>query len=196
MLGFFARVVAAFVVFTLAWWKLADWLCAPAIHLAAAALQDHAHGWLAQTLTGPNVLKAITYPLPAPPRPFPEALLMVEHATDNTNGLPLFLALLAGTKSRRFWLYAPLGFLVLSGAQAFYMAFEILRDLLRLGPAAIEAMRIAAWQQYWIKAAYVFSGVILPVLLPVALWALFERDALRAMMQRANTLLRAAPPAP
>ncbi len=101
MPGFCLRVVAALLAFTLAWWKLADWVCAPALHLAASVLQNHAYGWLAQVFTEPNTLKAITYPLPAPPRPFAEPLLIVEHATDNTNGLPLFLALLVGSKARR-----------------------------------------------------------------------------------------------
>ena len=34
-------------------------------------------------------------------------MLAVEHATNNTNGLPLFLALLVGSRSRRFSLRIP-----------------------------------------------------------------------------------------
>ena len=188
MISFFLRVVVALIAFTVAWWKLADWICAPALQMAASVLQNHAHGWLAQTFTEPNTLKAITYPLPAPPRPFSESVLVTQHATDNTNGLPLFLALLVGSKARRAWLSVPVGYVVLTGAQAFFLVFSVLRDLLRLGPGAIEAMRIAAWQEYWIKAAYVFSGVVMPVLVPIALWAWFERKALMRMMHASGVL--------
>lgn len=190
MVPFFLRVVVALIAFTVAWWKLADWVCAPALHMAASVLQNHAYGWLAQTFTEPNVLKAVTYPLPAPPRPFSEPVLIVQHATDNTNGLPLFLALLVGSKARRAWLAVPVGYLVLTCAQAFFLIFAVLRDLLRLGPAAIEVMRIASWQEYWIKAAYVFGGVVMPVLVPVALWAVFERKALVRMMQASGLVFR------
>ncbi len=183
MIRFFARVVVAFVLLTILWWKGAAWLCAPAIHLAAWVLQNHAYGWLAQAAAEPNVLKVMTYPVPLPHVPFAAGVVIPEKATDNTNGLPLYLALLVGFRFRPILGRALIGYAVLTCSQAAFLAVAALRDLLRLGPAAIQSLGIAPWQQYWLKAGYVFSGVILPVLVPVALWAWFERKTLLQVLR-------------
>ena len=183
LIRFFIRVVIAFLVFTVLWWKGATWFCAPAIHLAAWVLQNHAYGWLAQVETAPNLLKVITYPVPLPHVPFAAGVVIPQKATDNTNGLPLYLALLVGFRWRPLLVRALLGYAVLTCTQAAFLATAALRDLLRLGPAAIQSLGIAPWQAYWLKAGYVFGGVVLPVLVPVLLWAWFERKTLLPILR-------------
>lgn len=99
-----------------------------------------------------------------------------------THGLALFAALMLARRCRMRAIL--LGALALLPLQGIGVAFDLLSQLVRLGPAALSGAGLAAWWREPIAFGYQLGSLILPSLAPVALWAWFNRDFLAALAPR------------
>lgn len=196
-LRFLAVTAMALVVLSVLWVRVAPWTDVPALNLAQWLLRSTAYTYLSDVRVGVDKLTVLSQPVPNATLNYMAPILLEKRVGGgDTNGLPLFLALLLASRSRRFVRHALAGYAVLAVTQACYLACTMLRELLRFGPEVIRHLGITPLQDYLFKAGYVFGGVIAPVLVPVLLWAWLERDALRALAPQLQHIVSGPAPRP
>ncbi|MGE5093593.1 MAG: exosortase H-associated membrane protein [Betaproteobacteria bacterium] len=98
-----------------------------------------------------------------------------------TYGLAFFLALMLGSRARAWALVA--GAVALLPFQAWGVGFDFLAQIVRAGPQATARAGLTGGEMEAIALAYQLGSLILPPVVPVLLWAAFNRgfiDRLRA----------------
>jgi len=183
--GFFVSALAWFIGITLLWMQVSTWTSYPAALLARVALTHGAPDWIRSVSVTPQRLEAetrIEVYVPGQPRSKGRAELVPDvEPAHYAYGLPLFLALLAAARSRRFAAKAITGYLILLAPQAVSLVFDILRQIITAGGNPVD-LRIAQWQMEGIVFGYQCGTLVLPTLVPVALWLWFERGFIAAIM--------------
>jgi hypothetical protein len=182
--GFLAAAVGWFLALTLLWSQIAAWTSYPAAALAHVALAKGAPDWVRAVRKTPGTLEVETrirvVVADAQGNLGRKELVAEADTRIHACGLPLYLALLLAAKSRHFWRRALAGYAILLPAQAFSIAFGILR---KVAPAASpDALGVAPWQLSLIVLGGQFGSLLLPTLAPVALWLWFERRFFAAVV--------------
>jgi len=91
-----------------------------------------------------------------------------------TYGLPLFAALMLAARSRAWKIAA--GAAILLPFQGWGIAFDFLAQIgIRSGPAVSVQAGLAEWPAEAIALAYQAGSLLFPALVPVVLWAAFNR---------------------
>ena len=106
--------------------------------------------------------------------------------------LPLFttLAIAVPGEERAIWRRWLWGLPWLFAAQVWGVGFDVLKTLLfGLGPGVAAELAFAGWQVELVALGYQLGFLILPSVLPIAVWFVLYRDYL-------YQLVRARPPAP
>jgi hypothetical protein len=184
-----------FVALTLLWMPVSPWTSFPAALLARAALPQGASGWVRAAHATPHRLEVdtrIEVFVAGRPRSDGVTELVVEaEPAHYAYGLPLFLALLAASRSRRFARRAAAGYLLLLVPQAFSLSFDVLRQIVDGGGGPL-ALGVAQWQLEAIALGYQCGSLLLPALAPVMLWLWFERRFLATVLLEGWLLRRVA----
>lgn len=112
-------------------------------------------------------------------------------------GVPLLMALLIA--SRASWTKIALGLVVLIPFQAWGIAFDALTQVLRDAPALAPRAGLAGLRAELAALAYQLGSLILPTLVPVVLWVLWQRpfvesELLAARSRGAESDTRPGPP--
>lgn len=109
-----------------------------------------------------------------------------------TYGLALFLALMLATRSRAWKIF--LGAAILLPFQAFSVAFDFLVQVAVLsGPDVAARAGLSGWQREVIAIGYQFGTLILPSLVPVLLWGVFNRAFIAGLRREAADSQRILP---
>ena len=96
-----------------------------------------------------------------------------------TYGLPLFVALMLAARSRAWKIAA--GAAILLPFQGWGIAFDFLAQLgIRAGPAVSVQAGLAEWPAEAIALAYQAGSLLFPALVPVVIWAAFNRPLVDA----------------
>jgi hypothetical protein len=96
-----------------------------------------------------------------------------------TYGLPLFVALMLAARSRAWKIVA--GAAILLPFQGWGIAFDFLAQVgIRAGPAVSVQAGLAEWPAEAIALAYQAGSLLFPALVPVVLWAAFNRPLVDA----------------
>ncbi|SDU30972.1 exosortase H-associated membrane protein [Halopseudomonas salegens] len=94
-----------------------------------------------------------------------------------TYGLPLLVALLIASNAPGLWWKAPLGALILIPFQLWGIAFAWLVAIAIHAQDATQAITgYGPAQQNFFATAYQLGTLIMPTLVPIIVWILFERD--------------------
>lgn len=115
------------------------------------------------------------------------ALLVVEvNPLIYTYGTALFLALMLATRARAWQVL--LGAAVMLVFQASSVAFDFLVQVAVLsGPEVAARAGLSGWQREAIAIGYQFGTLIFPSLVPVLLWAAFNRAFIAGLRVRQRT---------
>lgn len=176
---FFASAIVWFLLITLAWMQVSKWTSYPSAVLTHVVLENSAKYWVRSVHKEPGNLEVETRVQVALPdsvkqaRGTAELVAQVDPA-HYAYGLPLFLALLLASRSRHFLKRALAGYLILLIPQTFSLVFEILRQIMVAGGRP-GLLGIDQWQMEGIAMGYQVGSLLLPTLVPVALWLWFER---------------------
>lgn len=102
-----------------------------------------------------------------------------------TYGLAFFVALMLAARPRLWAVIA--GALALLPFQAWGIAFDLLLQVgVRLGPEVAAQARIGDWEREVIALGYQLGALILPPIVPVLLWAAFNRPFLEGVVSRSR----------
>jgi hypothetical protein len=183
--SFFASALAWFIAITLLWMPVSPWTSYPAALLARIALVYGAADWVRSVQVSPHSLQAetrIEVAIPGQTRRHGIAELVADVAPAHyAYGLPLYLALLAASRSRRFVRHAATGYLILLFPQAFSLAFDILKQIVA-GAGGLLQLRVAQWQVEGVVLGYQCGALLVPTLAPVALWLWMQRGFFAAIV--------------
>lgn len=110
-----------------------------------------------------------------------------------TYGLAFFLALMLAARAR--WLTILAGTTLHLPFQAWGIAFDFLAQVgIKLGPAVSAQAGLGGWRVEAIAIGYQIGTLILPSLVPVILWAAFNRPFLSGLLRSPAPLPRAESP--
>ena len=90
-----------------------------------------------------------------------------------TYGLALFAALMLAEGAR--WWKILAGVIMLLLFQSWSIAFEVLAQIMQLGPDVSGQAGVSGWRLLAVDMGYQLGTFIFPSLLPVVLWAVFSR---------------------
>jgi len=176
---FFVSAGIAFLLLTLLWMQVAAWTSYPAASIAQILLDSNAEEWVQTTHNAPGQLRAETqFRKVLSPTQIATPVAVVEPA-HYTYGTMLFLALLLASRSQHFFKRALVGYAVLLFPQATSLVFVILYQIIQEIP--VELLKVVPWQLVGIAVGQLFATVVLPTLVPVALWLWMEREFVRAL---------------
>ena len=100
-----------------------------------------------------------------------------------TYGLALFLALMLAARAR--WWKILIGAIVLLPFQSWGIAFDFLVQIgVKLGPDVAAQAGLIGWRTEAIALGYQVGNLIFPTLIPVVLWALFNRTFIESVLWR------------
>jgi hypothetical protein len=109
-----------------------------------------------------------------------EGLLVPDvDARTYTHGLPLFLALMLASRAR--WTGIAIGAAILVPVHAWGIAFDLLAQIVRMGPEAASRAGLVGLSANAVALGYQAGSLIFPVLAPVVLWVAFNRKFLAAL---------------
>lgn len=118
------------------------------------------------------------------PAPGQTALLLPEvNPLLYTYGLAFFLALMLGAKAK--WWKMLIGAVALLPFQAWGVAFDFLVQVgVKMGPEVSAQAGLFGWRLDAIALGYQIGTLILPTLMPVMLWAVFNRRFIEGVVRR------------
>lgn len=182
---FFATALVAFLVLTLLWMQVSAWTSWPAGKIAATTLEVAAPRWIRSAEIQPGRLYVetrIEVKIPGQSREKGIAELVTEvNPAHYAYGLPMFLALLIASRSKRFFRNALIGYCLLQFTQAFSLVFGVLKQIVQLTGGAGE-LQVPQWQLEAIVLCYQFGALLLPALAPVLIWLWLEKSFFAAVV--------------
>ena len=154
-------------------------------------------GWMLASLVAPGIVSGIerdgldlvfVTTVEVHPAPGLTAVLMQEvNPLLYTYGLALFVAMMLG--SRCGWRRILAGSAMLLPFQGWGIAFDLLSQLaINLGPEIAALARLADWRREAIALAYQVGALLLPSLVPVLLWAAFNRRFIERALEARDFL--------
>lgn len=179
LLGFFIAAISGYLVLTLIWMQVSAWTSYPVASLTHIVLGNAAPEWVRSVRKTPGLIEIdtrIAVDVPGAATGQGRAELVAEADPAHYGyGLPLYLALLIASRSKKILRKALAGYLILLLPQTFSLCFDILKQFMAAGGSPA-ALGIAQWQMEGIALGYQFGTLLLPTLAPVVLWLWFERN--------------------
>ena len=182
--GFIARVALLLPPCFAAWFFAAPWHAAIVGPLALQFVEPWRTGLVSALERNGYMLSFVTE-LEIGSSAGRVALLVAEvNPLVYTYGLALFLALMLATRARAWQVL--LGAAVMLPFQAWSVAFDFLVQVSVLsGPEVASRAGLSGWQREAIAIGYQAGALLFPSLVPVLLWAVFNRAFIAGLRPRA-----------
>lgn len=176
--AFFGLAVIWLVVLTALWLPVSRWTSYPAAALSHMALDFGAEQWVRQVRKSPDrfeVHTSINVPVQARGVQGRGEIVVEADAARHAYGLPLLLALLFASRSKRLAARALFGYAVLLLPQAFSLTLQVLKEIVIAAPGGATQLGIAQWHIETIVLGYQLGTLLLPTLAPVVVWLWLDR---------------------
>lgn len=177
--AFFGLAVIWLVVLTALWVPVSGWTSYPAAALSHMALDVGAKQWVREVQKSPDhfeVHTSIVVPVHAGGVQGSGEIIVETDAAHYAYGLPLLLALLFASRSRRLVARALFGYALLLLPQAFSLTLHVLKEIVIAAPGGATQLGIARWQLETIVLGYQLGTLLLPTLAPVVVWLWLDRS--------------------
>lgn len=177
-----APSLGKFVLRTILWLPLcfAAWYFSAQYHAAvtgalARLLVDQFKSGIVSALEQPGLDLVFVTTIEMHPTPEQTALLLSEvNPLLYSYGLAFFLALMLATRAK--WWKILVGVITLLPFQSWGIAFDFLAQVgIKLGPEVSTQTGLSGWRMETIALGYQIGYLIFPSLIPVILWAIFNR---------------------
>jgi hypothetical protein len=185
-----APSLGTFVLRTFLWMPpcFAAWYFSAQYHAAVAGrfarlLVDQFRSGLVSALEQPGLDLVFVTTVKVQPAPGQTALLLPEvNPLIYTYGLAFFLALMLAARAK--WWKILVGAAVLLPFQSWGIAFDFLSQIgVRLGPDIGAQAGLSGWRAETIALGYQLGVLIFPSLVPVVLWAAFNRSFIESLLR-------------
>lgn len=184
--AFFFKGVLWLIVLTTLWATVADWTMRPATGTAQMALKTVFPWWVRSgEYKGDSFELETRIQLPAANAPPGTVAVLVAESKPARYGfgLPMLLALMLASGSRRLLRNLSIGVVCLIPFQAFSIFFDILKEVaVTAGPAAAAQTGFSALTVNAIALCYQLGALLLPTLAPIVIWLILERPFLAALI--------------
>ena len=188
--AFLGRTVLLLVLLTGLWTQVSSWTSTPVAVLAQWALKTS--DWVVSVRTQPRLIEVQTQ-LAVPVRGGHGDILVDADPAHYAYGLPILWALLLAAGGWGCWAKALGGWVLLLPFQAFSLSLDLLKQIALAMPGGTRALGIAQWQMEAIGLGYQLGALVLPTLVPMALWLWLDRAFVIRVVQphlAANLLLK------
>lgn len=185
-----APSLGKFVLRTILWLPpcFAAWYFSAQYHAAIAGelallLVDQFKSGIVSALEQPGIDLVFVTTLEVHPEPGQTALLVPEvNPLLYTYGLAFFLALMLAARAK--WWKTLVGVVVLLPFQSWGIAFDFLVQVgVKLGPDVSAQAGLFGWRSEAIALGYQIGNLIFPSLIPVVLWAIFNRPFIENVLR-------------
>ncbi len=188
--AFLGRTVLLLVLLTGLWTQVSLWTSTPVAVLAQWALKTS--DWVVSVRTQPRLIEVQTQ-LAVPVRGGHGDILVDADPAHYAYGLPILWALLMAAGGWGCWAKALGGWVLLLPFQAFSLSLDLLKQIALAMPGGARTLGIAQWQMEAIGLGYQLGALVLPTLVPMALWLWLDRAFVIRVVQphlAANLLLK------
>jgi hypothetical protein len=184
--AFFFKGVLLLIVLTVLWATVADWTMRPAAATANVALATAFPWWVHKgEYKGDSFELETRIRVPAANAPPGTVAMLVADCKPSHYGfgLPMLLALMLASGSRRMLRNISIGVVCLIPFQAFSIFFDILKQVaITAGAEATAQIGFARWQLDVVALCYQLGVLLVPTLTPIVLWLILERPFLAAVV--------------
>jgi hypothetical protein len=184
--AFFFKGMLWLVVLTALWAPVADWTMRPAASTAYFALKTAFPWWVRSgKYEGDSFELETRVQVPAQNAPPGTVAILIADAKPAHYGfgLPMLLALLLSSGSRRLVRNMSIGVVCLIPFQAFGIFFDLLKQVaITAGRDATAQIGLVRWQLDVVGLLYQLGVLLIPALTPVVIWLFLERPFLTALI--------------
>ena len=181
--GFFLRTLLWLIPLLALWYWAGAWIIEPPVWLARQAMIHFFPDWvLGVRLEDGQAYLLTTFRMRAPDGRVAELRNVVE-VLRYAYGLPLLLALLLGSRAQGIWWKFPLAALVMVFFQTWGVCFEWLSNIaINVGAQTHAVTGFGFWTRTLIALGKQLGALILPTLVPVLFWLLWEQKFVRTVV--------------
>jgi hypothetical protein len=181
LIRFFLRTLVLLVLLTGVWSQVGKWTSKPISTMTHMALEFGAPYWVESVKKSPEVIE-VQSRLQIPMKGGVGDVLVEANPSHYAYGLPILWALLlaAGGPGRVGKL--ALGYVLLLPAQAFSLTMDLIKQMAMAVPGGAKVLHIEQWQLELIGLGYQLGALVLPTVVPIAVWLVLDRDYVRQLV--------------
>ena len=177
---FFCRAVLFLVLLTGLWIQAAPWTSSPVAALAKLVLMTS--DWVVSVRTQSRLIEVQTQ-LAVPVRGGIGDILVDADPAHYAYGLPILWALLLAAGGLGCWAKALGGYVLMLPFQAFSLSLDLLKQMAVAMPGGARLLGISQWQLEAIALGYQLGVLVLPTVVPIALWLWLDRVFVTRVVQ-------------
>jgi hypothetical protein len=181
LIRFFLRTLVLLVLLTGVWSQVGKWTSKPVSTMTHMALEFGAPYWVESVKKSPELIE-VQSRLQIPMKGGVGDVLVEANPSHYAYGLPILWALLlaAGGPGRVGKL--ALGYVLLLPAQAFSLTMDLIKQMAMAVPGGAKVLHIEQWQLELIGLGYQLGALVLPTVVPIAVWLVLDRDYVRQLV--------------
>jgi hypothetical protein len=182
LIRFFLRTLVLLVLLTGVWSQVGKWTSKPVSTMTHMALEFGAPYWVESVKKSPELIE-VQSRLQIPMKGGVGDVLVEANPSHYAYGLPILWALLlaAGGPGRVGKL--ALGYVLLLPAQAFSLTMDLIKQMAMAVPGGAKVLHIEQWQLELIGLGYQLGALVLPTVVPIAVWLVLDRDYVRQLVR-------------
>ncbi len=171
---FFLRTLVLLVLLTGVWSQVNKWTSQPVATLTHLALELGAPYWVESVHQSPGLIEVQSRLEIAVSGGVGEVIVSAS-PSHYAYGLPILWALIlaAGGPGRMGKL--ALGYVLLLPAQTFSLTMDLVKQMALAVPGGIRVLHIEQWQLELIGLGYQLGTLVLPTVVPIAIWLVLDR---------------------
>jgi hypothetical protein len=192
---FFLRTLVWLVLLTGVWSQVGKWTSQPVSTLTHMALEFGAPYWVESVKKSPELIE-VQSRLQVLVKGGVGDVIVGANPSHYAYGLPILWALLlaAGGPGRVGRL--ALGYVLLLPTQTFSLTLDLVKQMAMAVPGGPRVLHIDQWQLELIGLGYQLGTLVLPTVVPIAIWLVLDRAFAEKLARPSSTVERAANPTP
>lgn len=179
---FFLRTLALLVVLTAIWSQIGKWTSQPVSILTHMALEFGAPYWVESVNKSPELIEVQSRLQVAMTGGVGEVIVGAD-PSHYAYGLPILWALLLAVGGSGRIGKLALGYVLLLPAQAFSLTMDLIKQMAMSVPGGASALHIEQWQLELIGLGYQLGTLVLPTVVPIAIWLVLDRAYARQLVR-------------
>lgn len=179
---FFLRTFVLLVVLTGVWSQVGKWTSQPVSTLTHMALEFGAPYWVESVNKSPELIEVQSRLQVAMKGGVGEVIVGAD-PSHYAYGLPILWALLLAVGGSGRIGKLALGYVMLLPAQAFSLTMDLVKQMAMAVPGGARVLHIDQWQLELIGLGYQLGTLVLPTVVPIAIWLWLDWASAQQLMQ-------------
>jgi hypothetical protein len=181
LIRFFLRTLVLLVLLTGVWSQVGKWTSQPVSTLTHMALEFGAPYWVESVKKSPELIE-VQSRLQVAMEGVVGDVIVGANPSHYAYGLPILWALLLAVGGPGRVGRLALGYVLLLPVQAFSLTMDLVKQMAMAVPGGARALHIERWQLELIGLGYQLGTLVLPTVVPIAVWLVLDRAYVRQLV--------------